>query len=180
MPLSVAKAIELDSKFSKAYWRRASAHLAILDPKAALPDLKKCASLEPKNASVRQALDATIKLIRRLEFEKAIKKEDGPKAADTILQHLIDGTGGTTVPDSYDGPRLAEAPADASEEARALGVVTKDFIEAMIQFFKAEGKLPLRYAWQIILGAKREFDQEQSLVDYHVPVGQTIDVIGDT
>lgn len=35
-----ARAIELDPKFVKAYFRRATANLAIMKPKAALVDLK--------------------------------------------------------------------------------------------------------------------------------------------
>ncbi len=143
--------------------------------------MKKCAALEPRNASVRQSLDATVKLIRRLAFETAIRKEEGKGAAATVLEHLIEGSGGTQVPDSYDGPRIEEVKdANASEEDKALGHVTKDFVEGMIKRFKEEGKLPLRYAWQIILGAKKAMDQEKSLVDYEIPTGTTIDVVGDT
>ena len=91
------KAIQLDSKFSKAYFRRASAHLSILDPKSALPDLRMVVQLEPKNASVKAQLEATVKLIRRLEFEKAIKVSEGVKAADTVENNLKEGSGGTTV-----------------------------------------------------------------------------------
>lgn len=65
------KALELDPKYVKAYFRRAVAQLAILRPKAALTDLKKVVALEPKNAQAKAQLDSTQKLIRRLEFEKA-------------------------------------------------------------------------------------------------------------
>ena len=177
---SAAKAIALDPNFSKAYWRRASAHQSILDPKAALPDLRRCAQLEPKNASVRQSLDATLKLIRRLEFEKAIKKEGEKQAWRKVMEHLLDGSGGTSVPDSYNGPKIEEAPDAMSSEEQAAGKITKEFVEGMIKLFKEEGKLPLRYAWQIVLGAKLVMDKESSLVDYKIPQQQTVDVVGDT
>ena len=171
------KAIQLDSKFSKAYFRRASAHLSILDPKSALPDLRMVVQLEPKNASVKAQLEATVKLIRRLEFEKAIKVSEGVKAADTVENNLKEGSGGTTVPDSYTGPRIADGD-DA--DTQHLGKIGEQFIKDMIEHFKNGGKLHNRYSWQIILGAFRALQEEPALVDYQVPEGTTIDVIGDT
>ena len=50
----------------------------------------------------------------------------------------------------------------------------------MIAWFKEGKRLPLRYVWQIMLGAHRAFMQEGSMVEYNIPEGQTIDVIGDT
>lgn len=118
---SPARAIALDADFAKAYYRRASAHLSILDPKSALPDLRKVAALEPRNATVRAQLDATTKLLRRMQFEKAIAKEEGPKNWETAARHLKDGSGGTTVPDSYDGPRLEDGEEAPEEEVLRKG-----------------------------------------------------------
>lgn len=171
------KAIQLDSKFSKAYFRRASAHLSILDPKSALPDLKMVVQLEPKNASVRAQLDATAKLIRRLEFEKAIKVSAGAKASDTIDSNLREGAGGTTVTDAYTGPRLRDGDTD---DTKHLGQIDQQFIDDMVQHFTNGGKLHNRYSWQIILGAFKALQQEPPLVDYEVAPGTTVDVIGDT
>lgn len=125
-----AKAISLDPTFAKAYYRRASAHLSILDPKAALPDLRKVSQLEPRNATVRAQLDATTKLLRRIQFEKAIAKSEGPKSWQTAVQHLREGTGGTTIKEDYEGPRLEEgmeAPegADPYTTGPYLGAITQ-------------------------------------------------------
>lgn len=171
------KAIQLDSKFSKAYFRRASAHLSILDPKSALPDLRIVAQLEPKNATVKAQLEATVKLIRRLEFEKAIKVPDGAQAADTVESNLKEGSGSTVVPDSYIGPHIADGD---DQETKHLGKIDQKFIEDMIEHFKNGGKLHNRYSWQIILGAFRALKQEPTLVDYDIPEDTTVDVIGDT
>ena len=65
------KAIELDAKYVKAYYRRAVAQLAIMRPKAAITDFKKVVQLDPKNTTAKQQLESTQKLVRRLEFEKA-------------------------------------------------------------------------------------------------------------
>lgn len=171
------KAIQLDSKFSKAYFRRASAYLRILDPKSALPDLRIVAQLEPANTSVKAQLEDTRKLIRKLEFAKAIRVSEGAKAADTIESNLREGTGGSIVPDSYTGPRIAEGE---DPDTKHLGNIDQEFIDKMVDHFKNGGRLHIRYSWQIILGAFRALQQEPSLVDYQVPEGATIDVIGDT
>lgn len=64
------KAIELKPDYSKAYYRRGVSSLAILRPKDAVPDFKKALEIEPGNRTVREQLTATVKLIRRMEFEK--------------------------------------------------------------------------------------------------------------
>ena len=180
------KAIELDSGLVKAYYRRASAHLSILDPKSALPDLRKVVSLEPGNATVRAQLDATVKLVRRLEFEKAIRVEAGVPTSATVIDHLEHGTGGTGLRTDYDGPRLPTEETDGepiSPEVPGsafLGRINETFIREMVDYFKAGKRLPLGIAWRIVLGALRAFQEEPSLVRYDVPADTTIDIVGDT
>ena len=67
----LGKAIELNPSYAKAYYRRGVSYLAILRPSDAVPDFKKASALEPHNATVKEQLQATIKLMRRIEFEKA-------------------------------------------------------------------------------------------------------------
>ncbi|WFD30500.1 protein-serine/threonine phosphatase [Malassezia sp. CBS 17886] len=179
-----SKAIELDVQFTKAYYRRASAHLSILDPKAALPDLKMVLKLEPQNATVRAQLDATVKLVRRMEFEKAIRTEAGTPPSVTVMEHLEHGTGGVEASAVYDGPQLpgpnepgVTAPVD---EKPYVGQINEGFIAAMIEHFKNGKRLPRGIAWCVILGALRQMNEEASLVEYRIPEGTTIDVVGDT
>lgn len=65
-----AKAIQINPEYAKAYYRRGVSSLAIMRPKDAVPDFKKALELEPGNKAVREQLTATVKLVRRLEFEK--------------------------------------------------------------------------------------------------------------
>ncbi|WFD00511.1 protein-serine/threonine phosphatase [Malassezia yamatoensis] len=180
------KAIELDAKFVKAYFRRASAHLSILDPKAALPDLRKVLQLEPGNTTVKAQLDATVKLVRRLEFERAIRVEASAPTSRTIEEHLENNTGGALIASDYDGPRLPTEATSSTELTPAVegkpfvGQINGEFIEEMIQYFKQGKRLPNGIAWSIILGAIRAFEQEPALVSYKIPENTTIDVVGDT
>ncbi|CAO1614490.1 unnamed protein product [Parajaminaea phylloscopi] len=170
------KAIALDATFTKAYFRRASAYLSIVQPKKALPDLQYILKLEPGNRQVQQQAQDVQKLIRRLAFAAAIRTEDGPSTSQLTVEHLKQGSGGSTVPEKYAGPRLSEGP----EGEEHLGQITAEFVDEMIEFFKKDGQLPLRYVWQIILGAHRQLEKEGSLVDHNITEGSTIKVIGDT
>lgn len=67
----LGKAIEINPNYGKAYYRRGNSYLAILRPTDAVPDFKKALSVEPGNRAARDQLDATVKLIRRIAFEKA-------------------------------------------------------------------------------------------------------------
>lgn len=67
-----AKAIELNPQYAKAYYRRGLSYLAILRPTDAVLSFKSALKLDPSNASIRSQLDATVKLVRRIEFEKVI------------------------------------------------------------------------------------------------------------
>lgn len=180
------KAIELDPKFTKAYYRRASAYLSILDPKAALPDLRKILQIDPKNATVKAQLDATVKLVRRLEFERAIRVEAAAPTSQTIEEHLQNGTGGAVIRPDYDGPRLptddaSKTPISPAIESKPfLGRIDEAFIDKMIDYFKEGKRLPNGIAWSIILGAIRAFEKEPAMVSYTIPEGTTIDVVGDT
>ena len=137
-----SKAIELDPSFAKAYYRRASAHLSILDPKAALPDLKMVLKIEPRNAQVKAQLDATVKLVRRLEFERAIRVEEGTPPSKTVEEYLEQSISGAAVPADYTGPRLPVEASDgqvispAVEDKSYLGRIDDAFIDRMLEQLK--------------------------------------------
>ncbi|KAF9482124.1 hypothetical protein BDN70DRAFT_781784, partial [Pholiota conissans] len=70
-----SQAIALDPKYAKAYFRRATCYMQIMKPQMAVADFKKILALEPHNETVRSQMVATQKLIRKIEFEKAIEVE---------------------------------------------------------------------------------------------------------
>jgi hypothetical protein len=123
----LARAIELDDRFVKAYFRRASANLAIMKPKAAIVDLKKVLSLDKNNIPAKQQLDSTQKLLRRLLFEAAISGKDEIAVSAKILDQLQSGS--APIERDYTGPVV---PAD--------GLPTVEFVEEVIAWFK-DGKV---------------------------------------
>jgi hypothetical protein len=172
------KAIELNPSFAKAYYRRAVAQLAIMQPKSAAADLRKVLQFDPKNAMAKQQLDSTIKLMRRIDFEKAIAGKDEPLVTDKARGMLKDGM---VVESSYDGPRI---PA---------GGISQEFVDQMIEWFRSGKVRPLtavfqptgaeiaqtihrRYAWQIVIGCYDALLKHGSLVEATVPEGGHMDV----
>ncbi|KAN0129198.1 Metallo-dependent phosphatase-like protein [Lactarius tabidus] len=165
-----ARAIEINPKYAKAYYRRAMCHIQILKPQLALADLKKVVALEPQNAQVRKELESTQKLVRKIEFEKAIEMEEEKSAVERCMEIIAEGT--CEVEKNYEGPKL-----ETTDDGKFK--ITIEFIRSMMQWFKDGKSLPRRYAWEIVLGAHDRFVKEESLVNVKVDKGITIDVIGD-
>ncbi|TFL02450.1 Metallo-dependent phosphatase-like protein [Pterulicium gracile] len=136
----------------------------------AVSDFKKILAIEPKNEQVRGQMVATQKLIRKIEFEKAIEKEDEESPVKACLDIIADRA--CEVEKDYAGPQLQK------QDDGKLSI-TLEFVEGMIQWFKDGKKLPKRYVWEIVLGAHDQFVKEQSLVDVPIAEGVTVDVIGD-
>ncbi|KAG5648620.1 hypothetical protein DXG03_003231 [Asterophora parasitica] len=182
------RAIQLDPRYVKAYYRRATCYMQILKPQSAVADFKKILAIEPKNESVRAQLVSTQKLIRKIEFEKAIEVEGEKSPVDRcheiiaegqILQRLFSyfdplnpsAPGGCDVEKTYAGPKLAQ------EDGKFK--ITLEFIKAMIEWFKEGKMLPKRYVWEIVLGAHEQFANTDSLINVDLKDGVTCDVIGD-
>lgn len=84
---------------------------------------------------------------------------------------------GVPMDTSYSGPKLTSTPIPNSKVENLS--TTREFVEGMIEWFKAGKPLPKRYVWEIILGAYDAFMKEESLVDIVLEDGMTCDVIGD-
>ncbi|KAF8236590.1 Metallo-dependent phosphatase [Tricholoma matsutake] len=162
------RAIQLDPKYTKAYYRRATCYMQILKPQSAVADFRKVLALEPKNETVRAQMVSTQKLIRKIEFEKAIEVEE---ESPVTRCYQIMAEGGCEVDQKYTGPRLHYENGKYS--------ITHTFIKGMIQWFKDGKTIPKRYVWEIILGAYEHFAKSDSLVDVNLEAGVTCDVIGD-
>jgi serine/threonine-protein phosphatase 5 len=116
------RAIKLDPNYVKAYYRRASCYMQTLRYQSAIADFKKVLALEPKNDQVRTQMAATQKLYRRMEFEKAIEKEDEESAVKRCLD--IISHGGCDVEKDYVGPKLQTL------EGGKFGI-THEFVEGI-------------------------------------------------
>ncbi|KAK0512776.1 hypothetical protein JMJ35_004793 [Cladonia borealis] len=155
------KAIELDPKYTKAYYRRAVANGAILQSRQALKDFKAAVRLEPQNQDAKLKLAECEKMVKRIEFQRAIAVEDEPSAFEGLD---IDSV---AVEPDYDGARLAHE-------------MTQDFIDDMITRFKNGKKLHRKYVYQIIAAVRKIVYQEPTMVEMEVQKGHKLTVCGDT
>ncbi|KAI9836490.1 MAG: hypothetical protein M1838_005068 [Thelocarpon superellum] len=155
------KAIELDGSYIKAYYRRAIANTAILKSREALKDFKTVVKKVPNDKDAKLKLAECEKIVRRVEFMKAIEVGDPPSAAEGLDLDAI------VVDAGYDGARLEKE-------------MTLDFVEDMIQRFKDGKKIHRKYVFQIILAVKDIVYQEATMVEMDVASGTKLTVCGDT
>ncbi|CAO3642037.1 unnamed protein product [Cunninghamella blakesleeana] len=157
-------ALELDPTLTKANYRRASANMALGKFKEALKDLKVVSKRAPGDKDAKSKLDECAKIVKRIEFEKAIEaNNDSPSVADTLDVNAI------TVEDSYDGPKINEKTNKVDEE----------FVNKMVERFKDQKKIHKKYAFMIILAVREYMMQAPSLIDVSVPKDGVLTVCGD-
>jgi serine/threonine-protein phosphatase 5 len=125
----------------------------------------------------KKQLEATQKLQRRIEFEKAIEIDEEESSVEHVLEAIRHG--GAEVEASYSGPHLPPASEEQAAKGKKYGI-SADFIKKMEEWFKAGKFLAKRYVWEIVLGCWEACVQEESLNEVALEEGMTCDVIGDT
>ncbi len=145
----------------QAYYRRAVANGAILQSRQALKDFKTAVRLEPQNQDAKLKLAECEKMVKRIEFQRAIAVEDEPSPFEGLD---IDSM---AVEADYDGARLGQD-------------MTQDFIDDMITRFKNGKKLHRKYVYQIIAAVRKIVYQEPTMVEMEVQKGHKLTVCGDT
>ncbi|CAO2813241.1 unnamed protein product [Amaranthus hypochondriacus] len=157
------KAIEIDSKYSKGYYRRGAALLAMGKFKEALKDFQQVKRLCPNDPDAAKKLKECEKAVMKLKFEEAIAVPEAERRsiADSIDFHSIE------VEPQYSGAKIEE------------DTVTMEFIKKMIEDFKNQKCLHKRYAFQIVLQTRELLRASPSLVNITVPDGNHFTVCGD-
>lgn len=126
-----------------------------------MKDFKAVLKREPGNRDAKLKLAECEKLVRRLEFEKAIEVADPPSAFESLDIDAI------PVDDAYDGVRLGTE-------------MTQEFIDDMIERFKNGKKIHRKYAFQIVKAVKDLVYAEPTMVEIGVDQGKKLTVCGDT
>ncbi|KAI5068358.1 hypothetical protein GOP47_0016703 [Adiantum capillus-veneris] len=154
------KAIEIDQRYVKGYYRRGAAFLAMGKFKEALKDFKQVAKIVPKDPDAMKKLRECEKAVQKIRFEEAIAS-DKIIVAETVDYQTIQ------VEPSYDGARIEG------------DLVTLPFIKTMMEDFKQQKKVHKRYAFQILLQVRKSLMALPSLVDISVPDNGQFTVCGD-
>ncbi|RCI03266.1 hypothetical protein CU098_001338, partial [Rhizopus stolonifer] len=158
------KALEVDSTFTKANYRRASANMALGNFKEALKDFRIVTKRAPADKDAKAKFDECAKIVRRIEFERAIEHNDQKRsvAENLDLDSIV-------VDEKYDGPRI-------NEETKMIDLA---FVEAMIEHFKQQKKIHKKYAFMIVLAVRKYMYEAPSLIDVKIPENGKLTVCGD-
>eukprot|EP00127_Corallochytrium_limacisporum_P005686 Clim_evm65s210 gene=Clim_evmTU65s210 len=160
-----SKAIEIDSSFVKAYYRRATANMALCKFKESLKDFKMVVKVAPADRDAQLKLKACEKIVKEQAFAKAI-------AVDIVMKSAFDDIEWQSIalPTEYDGYKFPEG-----EE-----VVNKEFVADMIERFKNQKLIARRYAYMLLTMARDHFKALPSLVDVPKKEGVQFNICGDT
>lgn len=157
------EALENNPSYVKAYYRRASAYFALSKYKDARKDYQVIQRLLPNEKDATVKLKECEKRIRESAFAKAIESDSlRVRVSDTLdpMNFAVD--------QSYAGPRIRED-----------GVITLEFINEMLETFRKQKLLHIRYVVMIILAAKKIMDTLPNVVELPVKAGEKVTVCGD-
>ncbi|CAF4273030.1 unnamed protein product [Rotaria sp. Silwood2] len=161
--IDAKKALEYDSKYIKAYYRRASSYMALGKYTLALSDYEYVTKACPNDTDATMKYEECKKVVTRIRFEKAIAVDESSKSvANQIEMNTM------TVEKEYDGPHL-----------ELDGRVTKEFMFALLPYFENQKKLHKRYAYQIILQILTMLKSLPTLIEITVPAKHKFTICGD-
>ncbi|XP_024381688.1 serine/threonine-protein phosphatase 5 [Physcomitrium patens] len=157
------KAIEIDPKYSKGYYRRGAAYLALLKFKEAFKDFRQVQRMVPNDPDAIKKLRECEKAITKIKFEEAIaiKDEEIHSIAETLDYHTIE------VEKSYQGARIEDDK------------ISLDFVKKMMDDFKQQRSVHSRYAFQILMQTREILLATPTLVHITVPDRGHFTVCGD-
>ncbi len=115
----------------------------------------------PHDRDARLKLAECEKVVRAVEFSKAIEVSDPPSAAEGLDLNAI------VVSDAYDGARLGDE-------------MTQDFIDDMLARFKNGKQIHRKYVFQIVLAVKNIVYKEATMVEMEIEQDRRLTVCGDT
>ncbi|CAF1014459.1 unnamed protein product [Rotaria magnacalcarata] len=161
--IDAKKALEYDSKYIKAFYRRASSYMALGKYALALSDYEYVTKACPNDKDATMKYEECKKVVTRIRFEKAIAVDESSKSVANQIEINT-----MTVEKEYDGPHL-----DVD------GLVTKEFIYALLPYFESQKKLHKKYAYQIILQILTLLKSLPTLIDITVPKKHKFTICGD-
>uniref|UniRef100_A0A8C5M1G9 Serine/threonine-protein phosphatase n=1 Tax=Leptobrachium leishanense TaxID=445787 RepID=A0A8C5M1G9_9ANUR len=158
-----SRAIQLDAKYIKGYYRRAASNMALGKLKAALKDYETVVKVRPNDKDAQMKFQECSKMVRQKAFERAI-------ASDQTIRSVVDSLNieGMTIEDEYTGPQLQD------------GQVTLDFKIELMQFYKDQKRLHRKCVYQMLVQLKEILSKLPSLVDITLEKTEQVTVCGDT
>lgn len=122
--------------------------------------------VRPNDKDAKVKLNECQKIVRKIQFERAIAVEDNKSVVDCID---IDAM---TIEDSYSGPKLSPPSGDSITDDMSPGArigITREFLIDLMEHYKSQKVLHRKYAYMILREAKEFFMKQPTLVDIPVP-----------
>jgi serine/threonine-protein phosphatase 5 len=116
---------------------------------------------EPNNKDAQLKLSECEKIVRRVEFFRAIELGDEPSAAEGLDLDSM------TIESDYDGVKLGDE-------------MTPEFIADMLERFKNGKKIHKKYVYQIVMAVKKIAYDEPTMMEMEIADDATLTVCGDT
>lgn len=155
------RAIELKPEFTKGWYRRGSANMALGKTKDGLRDFTQLCKLVPNDKDAREKLKMCQKQLAEERFKKAIESEKTKALSETL------DLGSMSLDSSYDGP------------VYTTGKITLDFCKDLLEWQRQEKKIAKKYAYAIVMDVISLLKSVASLVDIDVPEAGELTVCGD-
>lgn len=154
-----SKAIELDPRYVKAYYRRGSAFFALGKFKEAIRDLKAVCKIVPNDADAKNKLQLAQRELRSIQFAESIE-------TDRTLPVLNPDS--MVVPETYTGPVFPEN-----------GEIDADWVQGLMAYFRGQKVLHKKFLVQMIAKARALFTSYPSLISVTVPAEGEFTICGD-
>mmetsp|Transcript_32764 Transcript_32764/g.45483 ORF Transcript_32764/g.45483 Transcript_32764/m.45483 type:complete len:487 (+) Transcript_32764:227-1687(+) len=161
------QAVQIDPSYLKGYYRRGSAYLGMLKFNEGLRDFRKVAKMRPRDPDAQKKLKLCEAEVMKIRFQQAICSQQAQSQAP--LSETLD-IGEYVAGTEYSGPRLGGA--DEKE-------ITLEFVKAMMEQFKNQKSIHIRYAFEIIIRVKDILKSSPTLMDITIPEGSHFTVCGD-
>ncbi|CAF1261409.1 unnamed protein product [Rotaria magnacalcarata] len=161
--IDAKKALEYDPKYIKAYYRRASAYMALGKFTAALSDYEYVKKVLPYDNDAITKYEECKKVVTRIRFERAIAVGESRQ----YVVNQIDANSMTIEPE-YGGPHL-----DMN------GRVTQQFMSELLPYLETQKLLHKKYVYQIILQILSILKSLPTLVEITVPDKHKFTICGD-
>eukprot|EP00794_Sanderia_malayensis_P017605 gene17605-19358_t len=157
------KCLELDKKYVKGYYRRATANMALGKFKQSLKDYEAVVKVCPNDRDAKMKYTQCKKIVQEQAFARAIAVESKTKSVCEALN--IEGM---VIESDYDGPTLQDGKK-----------VTEEFMKELVPYLKDQKKLHKKYAYEMLLQVKEYFSKISSLCDIKIPESGKFTVCGD-
>lgn len=162
------KAIELEPKYIKGYYRRGTSKLALGKYKQALKDYEYVHKISPNDKDAKLKYNECQKICNMKAFEKAIAIDESLLKQSAFDKIDIEALRSSKCEADYKGPHL--------NETNKIDVA---FVKELVDYLKNQKVLHKKYAYEILFQIMDYFKTQPSLVEIQIGDKDKFTVCGD-